>query len=229
MKSVSILRSILAISAILVLLIYFLYPTFSWPTGLEALECLLSFAILLISIFLIGRFRTQLYKQREQRNITIGLYIGFLWTIEICINNIIQPGLPLRDIIDNIFWALIACLILYLSIGDSFQTKNLFYGIKAGFLSGFSSGAIACLTALILISFGMQLIVKDPLNIKEWSDIKNAMQYPNIAVYFAYQTMAGAIMHLVILGAIMGAILGTIGGIAGKLSGSMKIKNKPIT
>ena len=48
MKSISILRSALAISAVLVVLIYFLYPTFSWPIGLEALECLLAIMHLII-------------------------------------------------------------------------------------------------------------------------------------------------------------------------------------
>ena len=35
-------------------------------------------------------------------------------------------------------------------------------------------------------------------------------------VYFAYQTFAGGIMHLVILGAIMGLLLGIIGGFTGR-------------
>lgn len=36
-------------------------------------------------------------------------------------------------------------------------------------------------------------------------------------VYFAYQTFAGGIMHLFILGAVMGLLLGFIGGFAGRV------------
>lgn len=107
--------------------------------------------------------------------------------------------------------------------------KKILFGVKAGFLSGFSSGAVACLTALLLISFGMSLILKDPLNIREWTDMKNTRQYPSIAVYFAYQTLAGAMLHLIILGAVMGLLLGIIGGLAGKLFLSIKTNNKVLT
>ncbi len=38
-----------------------------------------------------------------------------------------------------------------------------------------------------------------------------------MATYFAYQTLAGALLHLVVLGAILGLILGLVGGALGKL------------
>lgn len=44
----------------------------------------------------------------------------------------------------------------------------------------------------------MPLILSDPLNIKEWSDVKATTHFPSMSVYFAYQSFAGAIMHLVI-------------------------------
>jgi len=61
----------------------------------------------------------------------------------------------------------------------------------------------------------MKYILMDPLNLKEWTDIKATENSPGIDVFFAYQTVAGAIMHLFILGALMGLFLGIIGGILG--------------
>ncbi|MEI7661681.1 MAG: hypothetical protein WCK34_05780 [Bacteroidota bacterium] len=139
-----------------------------------------------------------------------------MWTVEIGINNILRPGLPLRDIVDNVFWASIALFILMTAIYYTRKTGKISQGIISGFWSGLSSGAVACLTALILIVFGMNLILADPLNIREWSDVKANTDFPGMAVYFAFQTLAGAIMHLVILGAVMGLILGLIGGLTGK-------------
>lgn len=222
MTSVSLLKNLLAVSTVLVLIIYFQYPTSSFPIGLEALECLLSIIILVVSGLFVIKFRDRLSKHFYKNNILLGLSIGLLWTIEISINNFIQPGLPLRDIVDDVFWGLIACLILFLAIADSLKSKKILTGVKSGLLTGFSSGVVACLTTLLLITFGMQLILKDPLNIREWAEIKNTSQYPGMAVYFAYQTLAGAIMHLIILGVIMGLLLGVIGGLISKLINSFK-------
>jgi len=65
--------------------------------------------------------------------------------------------------------------------------------------------------------FGMKFILLDPLNIKEWSDLKESSGYSDISVYFAYQTFTGTLGHLFVLGIVMGLILGTIGGISGKV------------
>jgi len=54
------------------------------------------------------------------------------------------------------------------------------------------------------------------LNIKEWSDMKAALHSPGMDVYFAYQTFAGAVGHLFILGLILGMIIGSLGGLLGK-------------
>jgi hypothetical protein len=37
-----------------------------------------------------------------------------------------------------------------------------------------------------------------------------------MVVYFAYQTLAGAVLHLVVLGIIMGLLLGGVGGVLGR-------------
>ena len=216
MKSVRASQYLLIISAVLVLIIYLRYPALQWSLKIEAGACLISLIILIVFILLIKKFENKL-SDKSKKNLNAGLYFGLLWTIEISMNNIIQPRLPLRDYLDNIFWGIIALLILYVSYKDAFDTRKIITGIKAGFFSGFSSGIVACLTALILICFGMKLLLKDPINIAEWSDMKGKTNYPDMASYFAYQTFAGAIMHLIILGIIMGVLLGIIGGVVGKL------------
>lgn len=118
-----------------------------------------------------------------------------LWTIEISINNLIRPDLPLRDYIDDIFWAIIASLILITAIRDTYHTKRILYGVKSGFWSGIASGTIACLTALVFVVFGMKYLLLDPLNIKEWTDIKTTGNSAGMDVYFACKTFAGGIMR----------------------------------
>jgi hypothetical protein len=112
----------------------------------------------------------------------------------------------------------LASLILLVTTATRFaiRTKSILEGVRSGFWSGLSSGAVACLTALLYIVFGMKYILLDPLNIKEWNVFKATSNSPGMDVYFAYQTFAGAIMHLYIPGAIMGLFLGSIGGLIGK-------------
>jgi hypothetical protein len=216
MRSKFILKSIVVTSILLVVLIYFKYRAPAFPLGLQALECLVSVIVLAATILFLWRIKLKWLNNIQNRNIGLGLCFGLLWSIEIGINNIFRPGLPLRDIVDNIFWASIAILILVTTTYYSLKTKKISQGIISGFWSGLSSGAVACITALILIVFGMNLILHDPLNIKEWSDVNANTNLPNMPVYFAFETLAGAIMHLVVLGAVMGIILGLIGGFIGK-------------
>ena len=225
MKPVVLSQYLLITNAVLVVVVYLLYPALRWSLKLEAAGCLVSLISLIILILLIKKFENKLSDNSKQ-NLKAGLYFGLIWTIEISMNNIIQPKLPLRDYLDNIFWGIIAFLIFYVSCRNAFNSKKISAGIKAGFFSGFASGIIACLTALILICFGMKLLLKDPVNVAEWMNIKGKTNYPDMASYFAYQTFAGAIMHLIILGIIMGLLLGMIGGIIGKLVAS-KFKINP--
>jgi len=216
MKSNKILSISILVSIILEISMYFQYQPYSWPTGLGPLGCITSIILMASSLLILWIFRDKIIDALQKRNVAFGLGFGLLWTIEIGINNLIRPGLPLRDNIDNIFWAIIASLILILAVWETFQAKKIFYGIKSGFWSGIASGSVACLTALIFVVFGMKYLLIDPLNIKEWTDIKAAENSPGMDVYFAYQTFAGGIMHLIILGAIMGLLLGTVGGFLGK-------------
>ena len=200
---------------ILVTTIFFLYRPESWPIGSEALGCLISFVLLTITLTFLWLKKKKLIDDNQKRNIEFGLYFGLLWTIEISINNFLKPELPYRDIIDNIFWAIITLLILITAIHDAYHSKKYLSGVKSGLWTGFASGAVACLSALLLIVFGMRYILSDPLNIKEWSDKVPVPNASGMAVYFAYQTFAGAIMHLFILGIIFGLITGFIGGLIG--------------
>jgi hypothetical protein len=209
------IRIILFFNIILVLSIYFIYRPNSWPIGLEALGCLVSLILLSMTLLFLWIMKKKLIDDKQKKNLELGLYFGLLWTIEICINNFIQPGIPLRDIIDNIFLGIIAILILVISTRDVYQSGRFLSGVKSGLWSGFASGVIACFTALILIVFGMKYILLDPLNIKEWTDLKATTYAPGMSVYFAYQTFAGAIMHLYILGILLGLILGSVGGAMG--------------
>ena len=217
MKSNNILGLAVILSIILSISVYFIYRTESWPIGFESLGCLGSIILMIISLLIHWQLRDKIIDELQEKNVARGLGIGLLWTIEICINNLIRPGLPLRDNIDNIFWAIIAILILIIAIREAYLTNKLHFGLISGFWSGIASGAIACLTALIFIVFGMRYLLIDPINVNEWSSISINEKTSGPDVYFAYQTFTGAIMHLFILGAIMGLILGTIGGIIGKI------------
>jgi hypothetical protein len=215
MKSNRILSLSILLSIILVISVYFSYRPYSWPVGSEAFGCLASIILMTAGLLILWIFRDKIINDLQKRNVALGLGFGLLWTLEISINNLIRPGLPLRDNIDNLFWAIIAILILTVAIRDAFKTNKFLNGVKSGFWSGVGSGAVACLTALIFVVFGMKYILMDPLNLKEWTDIKSTENSPGIDVFFAYQTVAGAIMHLFILGALMGLLLGIIGGILG--------------
>lgn len=216
MKSIKISQYLLMISAVLIVLIYLKYPSINWSDKFEAVGCLISFIIIISLIILINKFKNIL-SEGSKKNLGTGLFLGLLWTIEISMNNIIQPRVQLRDYLDNIFWGIIALFILLISYKYTYKSKRVVTGLKTGFFIGIGSGIVACITALLLICFGMNLLLADPVNIAEWLEIKAKSSYPDMASFFAYQTFAGAIMHLLILGIIMGGLLGLIAGVIGKL------------
>jgi hypothetical protein len=225
-KANTFLRIILILSAILVLLIFFVYRTNHWPAGIEAAGCLISFILLSATTTLLWVMRNNFIDRLQERSVSFGLYLGLLWVIEISINTFVQPGLPYRDRLDDAFFFIIALLTLSIIIRDAYQSNKFLSGLKSGLWIGFASGAIACLAALLLIVFGMKYLLSDPLNIKEWSDSKMTADTPNMAVYFAYQTLAGAIMHIYILGVISGLVLGSLGGLTGLIIKRSKMKHK---
>ena len=216
-KSNTILRLILLISILLIFFVYLLYRPVKWPFGYEAAGCLISVILIASLALFLWLRRKPLIDENQKKNVALGLCFGLFWTIEISINNFIRPGIPLRDYIDDIFWAVIAISILVTAAYYAFNSDKIVNGIKSGFWTGLASGSVACLTALLMTVFGMKFILLDPLNLKEWSDLKETSGYSDISVYFAYQTFAGALGHLFVLGIVMGVILGTIGGLFGKI------------
>ena len=126
--------------------------------------------------------------------------------------------MPGRDHIDNAFWAFIAIGILIASVVAAYSSGRLKNGIAVGTWSGFVSGAVACLTGLALDVFGMSLLLRDPVNLAEWANRAKGSTAPTMASYFAYETLAGALLHLVVLGVGMGLVLGVAGGTLGKLA-----------
>ena len=216
MKSNILIKIILFLCSILSTSIFFMYRPMLWPFGFEAIICVASSILFLLLLFVFRRLETKFIDNQQKANIIFGLTIGLLWTIEISINNFIQPCLPDRDIIDNTFWGIISLILLIKIIRDTYHSNKIISGIKTGLVTGFTSGLVACATALFLIVFFINYIIKDPLNAKEWTDIKGLSYSKDISVYFAYQTYAGAMLHLYILGLLFGLIFGILGGFMGK-------------
>jgi hypothetical protein len=158
----SIIRIILFLNALLVITIFFLYRTITWPLGPEVSGCLFSFILLTITFILLWIKRNKLIHDFQKKDVVFGLGLGLLWTIEISINNFIRPGLPYRDIIDNTFLFIINLAILIVAARDAYQSNKFHFGVKSGFWTGLASGAIACLTALLLIVFGICSKVEVP-------------------------------------------------------------------
>jgi hypothetical protein len=211
-----IFKLILITCTLLSAAVYFIYRNYGWPFGREGIEGLLAFLV-----FAVGSVLFFLYQQKAPSNkaqcfsLKCGLLIGLFWTIEIGMNNLLRPGLPQRDIYDDIFWAIIAVLILVIAVQQAFYSKKLSTGIWSGFWSGIGSGSIASLTALGFIVFGMDQLLKDPLNLAEWTAIGPSSHVSSMAVYFAFESLAGAVMHFLVLGIGMGVLLGIVGGAIG--------------
>jgi hypothetical protein len=221
----TLLNAMLAIALINAALVPILAWSYSYDTRSE-LESGLGFAILAATAWFVWFYRKRL-KQRGDPLVPgdatlVGIIAGLLWVIEISINNFIAPPLPLRDRIDDSFWAVIALLILGLATVSAYQSGSLLRGLKDGAWSGLVSGMLACWAALALIVFGMGLITRDSINIAEWADRGAGTHAPSMAAYFAFETFAGALLHLVVLGLVMGSLLGIIGGILGKSAAQVR-------
>lgn len=159
---------------------------------------------------------------RTLRNgVTLGVILGILWVLEINYNNIFTPPVTVRDPVDNIFWAVIALAILVQAFLTAFRTRRFLRGVQAGFWSGTVSGLVACLMGLVLVVFLLRLVTNDPVSVQEWNDLGKTSGAPDIATYFAYETLAGALLHLFVLGSIMGILLGVIGGGLGRAAAAL--------
>jgi len=135
---------------------------------------------------------------------------------EISVNDFTALLLPARDIVDDVFWAVIALAILVLAAVSAYRAGRLRAAVEAGLWSGFASGLLACCMALSMIVFGMRFITADPFNVAEWAARGAGTNAPGMAAYFAFETAAGAMMDLGVLGLVMRGVLGAIGGAMGK-------------
>jgi hypothetical protein len=183
--------------------------------------------LLIVATFLWANYRQTNYSRNFARleiASSVGIVLGVLWLIEISINNFIAPPLPARDIIDNLFWGSIALSILVYAIISAYQANSVVQGIKVATWSGFVSGLLACCSALAIIVFAMPFITQDPLNIAEWAASQASSQAPTMEAYFAFETFAGAFLHLLVLGFCMGGLLGVFGGIVGKSAGRANLR-----
>ncbi len=189
-------------------------------SSLTAIEAAAGLGILLLTTIFVWLYRRRSNSAGRgllaNQSSAAGLAIGALWVIEISINNFLAPPLPARDQIDNLFWAAVALAILVFAGFQAFSRNSIRQGIQAGAWSGLASGLVACFMALAVIVFAMHYITQDPLNIAEWALRGAAEQAPGMAAYFAFETFAGAFLHLLVLGVLMGAILGLVGGLVGK-------------
>jgi hypothetical protein len=175
-------------------------------------------AVGLILLFLTGGFFwfTRLRSLQRRSAMLLGIILGLLWVIEISINNFIAPPLPARDIIDNIFWGAIALSILVFTIVRAYRSGSFLLAVEGATWSGLVSGLLACCMALFVIVFAMDFIIHDPLNVAEWAARGAGNLASSMAAYFAFETFAGAFLHLVVLGVGMGGILGIVGAMLGK-------------
>lgn len=207
--------------------IAYAYNQFSWLVSVVGTSLLLAATSI---AWLITRSTRRSEKTTTLDQMTyLGLVLGLGWVVEITINNVVAPGLPARDIIDDVFWALIAIGILIGSIAIGYRSGRPSRGIAFGMWSGFVSGVLACGMALSIVVFGMSLLLSDPLNIAEWSARAQDVTAPTMAAYFAYETFAGAFLHLTVLGIGMGSLLGIVGGVIGALGkrGKLARRRKP--
>ncbi len=147
----------------------------------------------------------------------VGAITGCSWILEISFNNFVDPKVSTdsaRFVVDNVAWAIIALAILAVALRQALRTRRFWSAVRVGIWGGLTSGLIACLMALLLVAVWMPALLRDPINIREYADRGAAEHAPDMATYFAYETMTGALGHLIILGVVMGTLLGLLGGVA---------------
>jgi len=150
--------------------------------------------------------------------------LGLSWVIEISFNNFVPPDIsvPARAWVDNGVWAAISLATVGLGAWGTRRTGRLATGVWLGVWSGLASGLIACLMGLLLIVAAMPFLLRDPYNLAEWAARGPASGASDLPTYLAYETLAGALGHLVALGIVAGALLGGLGGLVGRGLGRLR-------
>jgi hypothetical protein len=209
----NIFRLLLAASGVMTVAAYLLYREPGWPYNVQSVQALLVLAS--IGLTALGFERFQQAKDDTRHLIRAGLWIGLLWTAEICYNNILHAGLPLRDRVDDAFWLLVATLVAVTAWKRGASLRHM---VRRGLWIGAASGVVACTTALAFVVFALTAVTTDPLSQQEWASSRS-LGHASQQAYFAYQTMAGAVLHLVVLGVVMGSLIGAIVYGVAKISG----------
>lgn len=209
------------IKILLILLVYSitLVPIITLEYSYNAVTLIgsaIGFLILLAAGAFLWTHRQQDQNNGVPQSVSVGMALGVLWIIEISVNNFIAPPLPLRDTLDNTFLAVIASSIFVYSGLCAYRKGWIKAGVAAAAWSGFASGVIAGCMALTMIVFGMRFLTEDPLNIAEWLLRGAQSGAPGMAAYLAYETFAGAFLHLIVLGLVLGLFLGGLSGVLGK-------------
>jgi hypothetical protein len=164
----------------------------------------------------------------------VGAVLGLAWVVEISFNNFVPPAIsvPARGWVDNGIWAAIGLATVGLGAWGTRRTGRVATGVWLGVWSGLASGLIACLMGLLLIVAAMPFLLRDPYNLAEWAARGAASGAPDLPTYLAYETLAGAIGHLVALGIVAGALLGGGGGLVGRglwrLRWGGPVSNRPL-
>ena len=134
---------------------------------------------------------------------------------EIGFNNFIDPQIATgrsRFYVDNAAWAAVALLMFAASFWRAWIARRFEPAIRIGLWSGFVSGLIACLLGLMLPIVWMRFLLRDPINIEEYGARAAGAHAQGMASYLAYETLGGALAHLIVLGIVMGFLLGWTGG-----------------
>jgi hypothetical protein len=200
-----------------------LVPIIAWKYSYNTLSAAASgvgFIILLAAARFLRAYEARMSQHKNSALVNsamrLGMLLGLFWIVEISINNFVAPPASVRDLIDNVFWALIALSIFVFAISCAYRMARITTGIEVGIWSGFVGGSLACCMALSVIVFGMRFVTHDPLNIAEWAVRETNSHAPTMAAYFAFETFAGAFLRLIVLGIAMGGLLGIVGGTIGK-------------
>ena len=210
----------LAASSLLVVLVFVRYPGDASTKTAHFGSMLLALLLILAVTIFVGWRGARVQPPEKAADTNVGLIIGLItgcaWVLEISFNNFVDPSVSTaaaRYVVDNGFWALISLAILLASFVRAIQRRQFGAAIRVGVWSGLTSGLISCLMGLLLVTVWMPFLLRDPLNIHEYAVRGSAEHLPDMATYFAYETMSGAVGHLTVLGIGMGWVLGGIGGL----------------
>jgi hypothetical protein len=214
--------SALAVSWTLVLAIVFRYPGNAYSRGSHLwFLCFASIALLIAAAAVVSiEYWRDVPEDPNDASLGIqaGLICGGIWIIEIGFNNFADPNISTdsaRRFVDNGAWGLIALFIFVVSAARTWKTKEFSSAIRVGLYSGIISGSLACLMGLLLVALWMPFLLRDPMNIQEYAARNTTEHADSISTYLAYETMSGALLHLIVLGLIMGLFLGAVGGMLG--------------